>query len=128
VAYDAYAAYAMMKPIECRVLELLEATANHSARSSQNAVEPKSEADIQAVRHQMATAKVPRIVNQLVNCQSNACIVCSDDRPGTRSDDDVNGYAMRNDLLKDSDVTGAPQAAAAENQPDPSSRIGNALT
>jgi hypothetical protein len=123
VAHDAYLANAVVQPVEGGALQLLEAPGNQSACSSQHPIEPVSETDVQTVGKQVAAAKFPRVANQFIERESDRRIEGSDNRAGARPDDDVDGNAVRDQLLKDPDVTCAPQTSAAEYHRDANWRI-----
>ena len=127
MAHDAYLPNAVMQPVERGALELFETRGDQSACPFQNPVEPVSETDVQAMGQQMAATKFPRITNQFIEGKADCRIEGSDNGAGARADDDVDRNLMRDELLKDPDVTCAAQASATEDHRDANGRSGIAL-
>jgi putative intracellular protease/amidase len=123
VAHDAEFADAVMQPVERGALELLEARANQSARSSQNPIEPASETDVQTVGKQMPATKFPRIANQVIQGESDRRIEGGDDCAGAGAHDDVDGNVVSDKLLQHSQMPRTAQSSAAEHHCDANRRI-----
>ena len=108
----------MMQPVEARALELLEACGNDAGQFSDRSIEPWMKPDVQTMGQQMSPTKVLGVGDEFVEREANRRIVGRDNGAGARSDDDVDGDAVRDELLKNPDVAGAAQASATQHHGD----------
>jgi hypothetical protein len=118
VTDDPQALNAVMESIEAGALQLSEASGNHAAPSFETVLEPMAEVHTEAVRQQVPTAKRSCVADQLLEIQPDGCVVRSDHRAGADADDHVKPNTVTNQLPNYADVSGTPQPARAQNEPD----------
>jgi len=123
VAHDSDRLHAMMQTVEARAVELVQARRDDTAPFSDRSIEALMKPHVQTVGEQMASTKVLGVGDELVERKANRRIVGCDHGAGARSDDDVDGDAVRDQLLKDSDVTRAAQTSAAQHDADAHRRV-----
>jgi hypothetical protein len=105
-----------MQPFECRMLELFEAGRNEATELRQHAAHASIESNVEAVGNQMPATEALGIRDQLIERQANRSVVRSNDRPGTRPHDDVDGNFVGNEALKHTNMACAAQPSAAEHE------------
>ena len=104
-----------MQPVERRPFELLETRGNDSTCAAENPIEPTSEANVQTVGEEMTATKCSRIADQFIERESDRGIVSGDDCARARANDHIDGNAVSDELLKDSDMPCAAQSATAHH-------------
>src|SRR5437660_2009486 len=87
VADDAETLHAVMQSIEAGLLEFAKTIRDDAAPLPEPRLEPLVQTPLEAEREQVATAKLLRVADQLVEIESYRCVVGADDRPRTDADD-----------------------------------------
>src|SRR5688572_5888399 len=105
----------MMQTVECCVLELFEAGWNDTAHISQHSFVPSTESHIERVRHEMSGPEVARVGNELVELESDRCIVGGDYCSRAGANDDIDRNVVGDQLLQHAHVTGAAQTSPAQD-------------
>jgi hypothetical protein len=118
VAHDSDGLHAVMQTVDARALELLEACGNDAGQFSDRSIEPWMKPDVQTMGQQMSPTKVLGVGDEFVEREANRRIVSRNNGAGARSDDNVDGDAVRDELLKNSDVAGTAQTSAAQHDGD----------
>src|SRR5438093_6102584 len=116
VAHDGERMDAVMQPIEARGLELSETVGDDAAPWFDPMFVSVVEVDVDAVGKEVSAAKLVSIAEQFFDLESDRRIVRGDDGPRADTDNAVDWYAVANQLAKNTDMSGAAQAARAEHQ------------
>lgn len=116
VADDPDSSNAVMQTLERCALQLLEAFRDEPAQACQHSIEPMTESNVEAVNNQMPAAKAVGVRDQFVERETNGGIVRSNDSPSARTDDDVDGNPVGDQLSEYAKMTGSAQSPAAQHE------------
>jgi len=123
VADDTEPANAVMEPVETRRLELPQPARDDPAPASDARLEAMVEMDVDAVGEEVPAPKPFRILDELLELESDRREIGGNDRTGADAHDSIDGHAVPNQLTEHADVCRATQAAGAEDDRYPSRAV-----
>jgi len=107
-----------MEPIERRLLECGEPIGNETTQARKRCPQSSGQSHAETVSDEMPAAEALRVANEVGHAQPDGRVICRDNRACAGSDNDVDGDAVIDELLKHAHVTCATQPAAAQNKSD----------
>ena len=118
VTHNADPVHVVMEPIERGGLELRQPLWNEATQLRQAFGHSSTQAHVDAMGQEVPPSKLLGVSDQFIERQADGGIVGCHNRPRARSNDDIDGDVVVDQLLQHAHMAGAAQAAATQHETD----------